>query len=1002
MDQSDTGHHSHQPLIDQLNPSLFPRLPVDTGRAFDFDEAEKNLSDNPPVRDRLNLLRPTHAGDLIAGVCAGSSYLSGILRRRPDLIVTHLDASLEAQMAQILQSLREAEAASAPTAAGLADLARTARRKKEEAALLLALGDLGGALSLEQVMDGLSELADCTLQIGVRLLFRIAVAKGLWLSDETDPQRTSGYFVLAMGKHGGRELNYSSDIDLIVLYERERCRAKSLSEAQAFYVRLTQDLVKFMSQRTPEGYIFRTDLRLRPDPGATQVALSTDAAAHYYESFGQNWERAALIKARPVAGDMDTGRAFLDDLSPFIWRKYLDFAAIADIHAMKRQIHAHRGFAKIAVAGHDIKVGRGGIREIEFFAQTQQLIAGGRQPDLRTPRTLEALKLLAQREWISDPSRSELSQAYRYLRAIEHRIQMVADEQTQKLPSDDDQLSSFARFCGYETRDQFCEAVKTQLGVVQGHYAELFEDVPSLTSGQSNLVFTGEDNDPETAASLQAMGFADPRRVQNIVRAWHRGRYRATATRVARERLTELTPVILHALSETVDPDAALLGFDRMLAELPAGIQLFALLHANPGLLQLIADITGSAPRLAQILARRRRVIDAVLDTQIMSESLPEAADLDSLVHQDLRAAETFEDALDRARVIGAEQSFLIGVRVLARLIGADQAGHGYAQLAESLIRELHRIVDTDFQIKHGTVPGGACAVLAMGKLGGMEMTAASDLDLIVIYSAADGAKASSGGERDLSVQQYFARFTQRLITALSAPTAQGPLFEVDLRLRPSGQKGPVATNLQSFATYQHDQAWTWEHMALTRARVISGPADLTERINAIIHDALTRKRDPQGLTAAVRDMRQRIAAEKGTNDIWDLKQVRGGLVDLEFVAQYLQLKHAHDYPEILSPTTREAFVRLDSKKLLGDAGERLIGACDLLHELTQILRLCFDGVFIPAKAPDGLKQLLAETANLPDFERLEAHLRTVQADVHGLFDELIPNTNMTEPTRLP
>ncbi|MEO0730996.1 MAG: bifunctional [glutamine synthetase] adenylyltransferase/[glutamine synthetase]-adenylyl-L-tyrosine phosphorylase, partial [Pseudomonadota bacterium] len=440
-------------------------------------------------------------------------------------------------------------------------------------------------------------------------LVRIAHAKGAFrpeLEPGTEKLEASlGYFLVAMGKHGARELNYSSDIDLIAFYDRDRAAGQLADpdRVQHFFVRLTQDLVRFMTERTPDGYVFRTDLRLRPDPGATQVAMSTDAAFHYYESFGQNWERAAFIKARTIAGDFEAGKTFLRDLSPYVWRKYLDFAAIADIHAMKRQIHAVKGFGQIAVAGHNIKLGRGGIREIEFFAQTQQLIAGGRQPDLRDRRTLTVLKRLSERGWVSASAASEMKAAYLRLRRVEHRLQMVADEQTQRLPKDDEQLQCLATLAGWTDLAAFKSDMRETLETVQRHYAELFEDTPDAEQATGNLVFAGEDTDPETEAILRDSGFADPTKAIAIVRSWHRGRYRSMATRLAREKLTELQPRLIAAISQTVDPDAALLGFDKMLQQLPAGIQLFSMLAVNPRLLDLIATITGSAPRLARNLA---------------------------------------------------------------------------------------------------------------------------------------------------------------------------------------------------------------------------------------------------------------------------------------------------------------------------------------------------------------------------------------------------------------
>ena len=485
-----------------------------------------------------------------------------------------------------------------------------------------------------------------------------------------------------------------------------------------------------------------------------------------------------MIKARPVAGDIAAGRALLSELSPFIWRKYLDFAAIADIHAMKRQIHAHRGFGEIGVAGHNIKLGRGGIREIEFFVQTQQLIAGGRQPDLRTPQTIITLDRLAERCWIKPEGRDDLARSYTYLRGIEHRLQMVADEQTHALPNAPEALASFARFAGYPSTEAFSKALVAHLETVQRHYAALFEDMPELTRGGANMVFAGEADDPQTVEALARMGYSQPHQVIDTVRGWHHGRYGAVRTAKARERLTEMQAVLIEALAQTANPDSAFASFDRFLAQLPAGVQLFSLLRANPSLLRLVADIMGSAPRLASILSRRRRVLDAVLDPRVIG-NLPTSEDLEALVRDEIESTNDYQEILDRARIIGNEQMFLIGVRILSGIIVASQAGGAYALLADHLIRALHKAVEQDFARVHGQIPGGQAAVLALGKLGGQEMTAASDLDLILVYDFAPDA-VQSDGSRPLAPSQYYARLTQRLISALSSPTAEGQLYQVD------------------------------------------------------------------------------------------------------------------------------------------------------------------------------------------------------------------------------
>ena len=798
-----------------------------------------------------------------------------------------------------------------------------------------------------------------------------------------------------MGKHGAFELNYSSDIDLIVFFDRARARFVGDGDVQSFFVRLTRSLVGLLEDRTADGYVFRTDLRLRPDAGATQVALSTAAAHGYYETVGQNWERAAMIKARCCAGDIEAGEIFLDELAPFIWRKSLDFAAIADVHAMKRQIHAHKGIGGISVLGQNVKLGRGGIREIEFFAQTQQLIAGGRQPDLRLKATLDTLKALEARGWVKASVRTELEDAYKYLRRLEHRLQMIADEQTHDMPSDDAGLQRIAKFAGYADGAALSQDLVRVLETVERHYAGLFEDAPELTRAGSNMVFAGATDDPRTLEELARLGYSQPAQVLAIVRGWHHGRTPAVRSPQARERLTEVQPLLIAALADTVDPDAAIASFDRFLSELPAGVQLFSLLKANPTLLQLIASIMGSTPRLARILSKRRRLLDAVLDPQLLSTEV-DADELDALLEREFRLAraklpdDPMQDILDTARVIGSEQAFLVGVRVLSGRVTAAEAGAAYALIAERLVAALLREVTRNFEHEHGRVPGGEAVVVAMGKLGGREMTASSDIDLILIYDCAPDA-IQSDGRRPLAPSHYYSRLTQRLITALSAQTAEGGLYDVDMRLRPSGQKGPVATRLSSFNDYQNGEAWTWEHLALTRARVIAGSFRLQDAVEAAVKAVLTRSRDRAVITADVRDMRERIAADKGTTDIWDLKQVRGGLVDLEFIAQHLQLVTAAGHPEVLDQNTLAALSKLAKAGAIEPRScAELTEAGRLFHDLTQILRLSLDHGFDPKTAPGGLKMLLARAGGAETFEDLESKLKQRLGAVHAAFDALV------------
>ncbi len=972
-----------QALVERLRPG-----PLDDDQergAADVAELAGHAAGDPVLAPLAAWLRDDRVTTFFAGVFAGSPYLKALIRRDPARLQRVLAAGPEQHFARLSQSLHH-------DMAGVQDMAtamRLVRVYKSEVALLIALADLGQVWPVMVVTETLTKCADAAVQSSVDFLFRQASARGDISVDAACAGANSGYIVLGMGKYGAGELNYSSDIDLIVFYDLQRARLKSGIEPMPFFVRITRDLVRLLDERTADGYVFRTDLRLRPDAGATQVALSTDGAMNYYESFGQNWERAALIKARPVAGDIEAGEQFLSELAPFIWRRYLDYAAIADVHAMKRQIHAFRGFGTIGVAGHNVKLGPGGIREIEFFAQTQQLIAGGRQKDLRVRRTLDALVCLEARNWILPEVRAHLSEAYLELRRIEHRVQMVADEQTHELPSDEAGLQRFARFAGFATLEDFSRHYTATLESVQTHYRELFENSPELTGDGANMVFAGERDDPETVAHLRKLGFTQPSEVLAAVRGWHHGRYPAVRSARARELLTEVQVSLVTALAETADPDRAFAGFDRFLAALPGSVQLFSLLRANPGLLRLVADIMGTAPRLARVLAKRPRLLDAVIDPRALAV-LPSASEIDGAIAAEVATATDQQDVLERMRVVGSEQSFLIGVRVLSGSINASQAGGAYALLADRLIAALHGVVASELERAHGYVPGGGAAVIAMGKLGGREMTASSDLDLIVIYDF-DPTAQQSDGERPLAPSQYYARFTQRLVTALTAPMAEGKLYEVDLRLRPSGQKGPVATQLSAFADYQTSEAWTWEHLALTRARVISGDEALRGKVEAAIRQTLVHPRDRSKVAADVRDMRQRIAADKGTANVWDLKQVRGGLVDLEFVAQFLQLVHAAQHPQVLDQNTCSAIQKLGLAGCLeaGDA-EALIASTRLIHDLTQVFRLCQDGVFAPASAPKGLKELAARAGDSPSFEALDLKLKDILAANHGRFERLV------------
>jgi [glutamine synthetase] adenylyltransferase / [glutamine synthetase]-adenylyl-L-tyrosine phosphorylase len=696
-----------------------------------------------------------------------------------------------------------------------------------------------------------------------------------------------------------------------------------------------------------------------------------------------------LIKARVCAGDRAAGAALVANLVPFIWRKYLDFVALADIHEMKRQIHAYRGHSVVAVEGHNVKLGRGGIREIEFFVQTQQLIAGGRNPQLRSRETLATLRALADGGWVDAATCADLEAAYRFLRMVEHRLQMVADEQTHTLPSRRDELDRFARFLGYDNRDAFAQVLLKHLRAVESRYARLFEHASVHAAERRGLLFPPEADARDTLAKLSEMGFHHPIVVSATVRGWLAGRPRGLKGEAARTHFAELAPLLIDHFARAENPDAALAAFDRFLGNLHGGARLFALLRQNPDLVALVARVLGAAPRLADTLALHPEVLDSLIDPAFFG-ALPGPDRLATGLAGSLDQADSYEDFLDRVRRFGQEQGFLIGARILSGTVSAQQAGEAFAAVADTIVRALHAKVTEIVRASHGEVPGGDAVVLAMGKLGGREMAANSDLDLIVVYDF-DPAQPESNGQRPLHATQYFARLTQRLVNALTTRTNYGRLYDVDMRLRPSGRSGPVATSIASFESYQHREAWTWEHMALTRARVMSGAPALAARVEAIIREVLCRPRDAQSVASDVLAMRRAIADEKGDAARWDLKYAAGGLVDLEFIAQYLQLVHAAAAPGILDTATAFVFDKALREGILAvEDAEVLRPAMRLYQDLGQILRLCVAAPFDANSAGPGLMQLLAHAADVPDFQTLEAHVAETQARVRRSFVRIL------------
>lgn len=924
---------------------------------------------------------------LVAGILAHSPFLTQIMRFDPEGLLACLTEPPETRRDALLAGIEAFGASGCETA----DLMRELRRFRRAMALLIALADIGGAWDVETVTEALTATADTAVRLATNHVLRQAADLGkIELKDPANPGPGSGLVVLALGKHGAGELNYSSDIDIVVFFDPEAAEAAGVGEPSSFFVRITQQIARIIQERTPDGYVFRVDLRLRPDPASTHVAVSLPSAYSYYETVGQNWERAAMIKARPIAGDTALGQRFIKDLSPFIWRKYFDFATIADIHAMKRQIQTVKGHETIAVAGHNVKLGRGGIREIEFFVQTQQLVFGGRRPALRGPRTLDMLKELTNEGWITAPARDELSESYRWLRTIEHRLQMRDDEQTQTLPKPAGDLEAFARFCGYASTAAFGKALTAHAKRVEGHYALLFEEGPSLASEAGTLSFTGSEPDPETLETLGKLGFRDATTAAETVRGWHFGRRAAVTSARAREVLTELTPALLVALGRTADPDGALAHLDNAFVRMPAAVELLTLLRSHDSLLTLFAEILGSAPRLAKVAALHPHVLDGVIDPAFGQATLDVAA-LEKRIGTFVGSPPpSVEDGLDRLRDAARQENFLVGARLLSGVYPAQGAGQAYCAVAEACLRVAFANTRAAFVEDHGVIAGAETVVLGLGRLGAGELTPSSDLDLIMLYDRPEDA-ALSDGAKSLDPVTWHIRFTQRLVAALTVPTRRGTLYQVDMRLRPTGNKSPAATQFAGFEAYHDGEAEIWEEMALTRARVVAGDAGLAKRAEASIRAILSRKRDPAKVAAAVSEMRALIAKEKGEKDPWDLKLAAGGITDLDFLAQFLLLAYANEHPALIVNDTASVFVAARAAGLLSEGDASALGeAHRLIGDVQLWQRFTVEEAFDPKAVPPRVLRRIATAVGRPDAKVLKAELDEVRAGVRAIFTRVL------------
>ncbi len=892
--------------------------------------------DPPPELARLlGGAGPPPLAAALAHAWAQAPYLRGLIRRHPGL-VSAVDASPDAAFAAALAVARDE---GRPVALRL-------RVAKQQVALIVALADLAGLWDLERVTRALSEFADTALDAS------IAAA----LAERDAPN--AGFVALALGKLGSRELNYSSDVDLILLYDPARIPVRAREDVADAAVRIAKRAVAIMAEQTADGYVFRVDLRLRPASEVTPLALPVGAAEHYYQSEALTWARTAFIRARACAGDAALGRAFLRAIAPFVWRRSLDYTAIRDIQAVSLRIRDHFDAGQKLGPGFDLKRGRGGIREVEFFAQLHQLVWGGRDPALRAPATLEALASLAAAGRIGAEEAATLGDSYRLLRGVEHRLQMLNDAQTHSIPTLAAERLALARLCGYAD----WRGLERQLKAATAPVARAFDRL--IAQAQAT---PGDRLPVEPKALAKHLGKAGGS-LAPLVGRWRASPSRALRSPEARASFEALLPALVQALAAATDPAHAAARFDAFLGGLPSGVQFFALLEANPALVPLLGRLLGVTPVLADALARTPSLFDVLLGEEAFA-ALPDTTALADELDLLLTAARDLEDVLDRVRRWTGERRFQLGAQLVEGRADPLRVARDLSNLADAALEHLVRVVTWDFEAVHGRIPDGSLIVVAFGRYGGRALTHASDLDLVFLF---DGShEAVSDGPKPLGATVYFGRLAARVTAALSVPTAAGALYEVDTRLRPFGAKGLLAVSLDSFAAYQADEAEAWEHMALTRARVVAGPREAADRLIRAVLD----RPPPATLAADVLAMRADMAAAKPGGGTWEVKLAPGGLVDLEFLVHYLQLRDRRALTPDLGAAVRD--LRPD-----------LADAHDLLTRTLVTLRLV---------APDGAPNAAARTvlARVTATDDIEAALGLAKVDVARAWSETFGHKRM-------
>ncbi|MEM7702546.1 MAG: bifunctional [glutamate--ammonia ligase]-adenylyl-L-tyrosine phosphorylase/[glutamate--ammonia-ligase] adenylyltransferase [Pseudomonadota bacterium] len=845
------------------------------------------------------------------------------------------------------------------------------RRERLALATTLAIGDLAGAFSLARVLEELTAFADRALDTAIRTA----------IEERTGEPRVDGFIALALGKQGVRELNYSSDIDPVLLYDPTVLSHRSKDDAGEAAQRYARRIVKLLSENTAEGYVLRVDLRLRPASEISPMAVPLALALEHYQSAALPWERAAFTRARAAAGDIAAGEAFLESIRPFVWRPTIDFGAMEDIRSLTARIRDAYDGRLTPGPGFNVKRGRGGIREIEFIVQTHQLIHGGRDPLLRVQGTRAALEALARAGRIEPEQAAILGDNYDRLRVIEHRLQMINDRQTHSLPGGE-ALEDVARLDGLPDGAALIEELRGLTDQTSDIFAELIgePDAPEVRIAPEPMP------EKEREERLDTLGFDNVEQLSARTAAWRDGRYQTLRSGQALAAFDELTPALLEALAKSDDPMRAFTRWEALLERAPSAVTLFRLLNAQPELLDRLMAALTLAPTLSDELARKPELLDILLDPNALE--LPGSVEEIAALVERTAERDDYEALLDAIRRVTGELRFALGLQLIEGLSDPIDIGAALSRIAEAALRLAVPAAHAEFQERHGRIEGTELLVLGLGRFGGGALTHASDLDVVYLY--AGEANGPSDGARSISATNYYNRLAGRVTAALSVPTAQGALYEIDTRLRPQGAQGPLAVSCDAFEKYQREAAWTWEHMALARARVLVGSQGGRDRVEAIMRGVLRRPRAPEDVRTEISAMRTQMAEHKTPAGPLDVKRLRGGLIDCEFLVHYLQLRGVTadgaslgvGYPDAYSPDLGTAIPALTASGLLP---EDFRPDYDLLTRMLTALRLLAPGgLEPPACAADSL----ARACQVTDYATLLNRFAETRGRVCALWNQ--------------